>query len=223
VFFKLNFSFGKVKVSPSDSDDDQKSEVLNGYDSCFRKKDFYLVSTISYESAKKRIDIERFDTLAEQMSFADQCISEIRQAMRSKFLSLLKEITGKSEGLISTHESSNHILVMKVLVYELKDVIRRKMQENHLADKTDQEFENYIEVNIRYLNNVITTILDDNYPDNVNPSRERVYETNMQMGREMDNLLEKVLRRARIIAIEKNNLSLEEEKKMYQQIQDIVK
>jgi hypothetical protein len=199
---KLGFSIGKLTVN-SQSESDVSNHIH-----CVRSNDFMIVTQMSMDTAKRVLSIERFDTIGEQMSYAEQCLSNLRQHLRSSFLSLLKEVKhlDQVDGLISLHETQDYMNVLRILTFELKDAIRSIYQENHLADMTDVEFEAYTIKRVQFLGDLLTEILDETYPSGACPSRERVFESNKKTIHDINQHFEDMIRRGRIIAISKRQL-----------------
>ena len=150
-------SIGKVKIGSSVPK--EENENTNGHRSCAQWKDFLYVYKLSVRMAKKVITIDKFDTLREQMSFAEQCISDIRSSMRSRFLKLLKEVKGldTADGLLAMHESSDYLNILRVLTFELKDQARSIFSENHLTDMSEAEFEIYLKRKIKSVDDNMDT------------------------------------------------------------------
>lgn len=218
---KIGFSFKGLNVKSSEDDLDGNGK---GHSHCIRSRDFTLVSKVSFLAAKEMFQVERFDTIAEQMSYTEQAIAEMRKEMRSKYLVILKEAKGMDtpDGLLATHEAGDYLVILRVLTSELKDALRSIFQENHLADMTDIEFEDYIQRRVAYLNDMVTELLDDIYPRDVVPSRERLFAANREISREIDDLFESTLRRGRFIAIEKRNIAKKIEEDLDTEVGKIV-
>jgi hypothetical protein len=205
--FKIGFSIGKLRLSPGPAESTGSIEEAagEGHRHCPRWKDFLSVTHIAMDSSKRIFEIERFDTIAEQMSYAEQCLSDVRQEMRGKFLKLLKEEKNleASDGLLAMHESQDYTNVLRIMTSELKDAIRRVYLENHLVDMSEIEFEGYLKKRVNYLNERVTELLYDIYPSDGTPSRERIYDANVEIAAKVDDLFEDMIRRGRIIAVAK--------------------
>lgn len=201
----INLVFGKTKVTTAQEETDTKIEVdplpaSNGsHRNCPRWREILVVVQIESEKVTKINHIREIETIRDQMNYAEEKIGELRKIMRSRFLKLMKDMTGE-DSVIHLHPTCDYGNVLRILCYEILNKFRTVFRENHLPEMSDNDFESYLKDRVMSIKNMITEILDEVYPQYTEPTREMVYDANMDIMSKMNEIIEDTIRRGRIMA-----------------------
>ena len=221
---KVGLSLGKGGLS-LDPEDDHVVSPVNGaaenHRSCARWSDILLVIEYETEALTRIAHIQNIDVVKTQMNFADEQVSEMRGTIRKMFLKQLKEKTGSKIGLMATHEAQGFECILRVVSTEMADQFRFVFRENHLADKTEMEFESYLLGKTAHIFSHLVELLNQVYPPGSNPSSEQVYEGLQSIKVDMERGIQTTIRQGRVIALEKAKEVLEIRQGLQRRIEEI--
>jgi hypothetical protein len=174
----------------------------NVHANCPRWHDILLVIEWSTLATRKISHLEEIQLIKDQMNFAEEQLSDLRDIFRRKFLKLLASVKSNKIGILHTHEACDYENILRIVTFELTNEFRFIFRENHLLDKSELEFEAYLKNKKDHINHKITELLNDIYPPAIQPSREEVYDSNIENMSECNNIIEVIIRHGRYIASE---------------------
>ena len=141
-----------------------------------------LVTDVLEKSAKiQKILIN--ETISEQMNEGDDLFIDIRDSLKSNYLTLYKEYKkGDKAGLMQENDVLSYIAILNNTESLLKGMTRRFMKKNHFLKKSDSEFRIYVKERTEDYQKALSTYLDEHYSSNrFKVSRELLYESNMKV------------------------------------------
>lgn len=209
---RVNLKFGKggLSLDPEDPETapapilESEPSSPRRHEDCHLRRDILLIIEYQTEAIKKISHIEDVEIIKEQMHGAEELISAARDLLRKRFLRLLKNTIQTKVGLITTHEAGIYDNVLRILSQALLDHARFTFRENGLSKKSEAEFEPWLVAKVKHIHLIITELLNDIYPPETSPSREEVYDANEDIIPQIGELLEALLRRGRIVELEKD-------------------
>jgi hypothetical protein len=158
-------SFGNEK----DENNSPHSKCKNSHDAIECLKDVRKIESDIYELKYQKL-------MKRQMDFVESASKEGVSKLLRIYTSLLKR--KGQENPIKTESCQSYILILKVLETRITDLARFFMKENHLAEKSEPEFESYIESRTNDIRFLVTDTLNDLYYYDRDITRAELYDIN---------------------------------------------
>jgi len=153
------------------------------------------------------------ETLYEQMVLVENTIEIVVAELREVFLRLLKTKKGGKNGLIASLEYDHYQKCLTIIRHEARVLCKRYLNENHLAQKTEPEFENYIKLRTKAIIASVTELLNREYALK-SPSREELYDANEAIEADIADMISGAIRQCRQISIAAQKEGEENERKI---------
>lgn len=186
------------------------------------KKKIKKTGWIVVESMRKIREIERriieiryMETIKKQMGIAEGAVKSIITESLQSYTSLLKN--KKHKDPIKTTSCQSYMLLLRVIEHRLVDKLRLYVRENHFAEKTEVEFDSYIESKTKALIYLISESLNNLYHYDEDITRAELYDANKEKIRIVEHILLDCFREFRISAID----SVEKVEKLESKINSI--
>lgn len=145
------------------------------------------------------IELKYLETIKQQMDIAEGLI---KSAM-TKFLKIYTGLLKKKGNLdpIKTNSCQSYILLLKIIENRLTDKVRFLIRENHFAEKTEQEFDAYIDSKTAELISLVSETLNDLYFYDEDITRAELYDANEDRTLEFEHISRDFFQGCRRIAI----------------------
>lgn len=216
-FWLIQGGYLIVKKQKNRKNDKEKNSRgdLTDHSSCVN---FPSLLLLVKNAIDKMAEIQRIQiniTISEQMTEFDDLFIDFRKILKSNYMKLYREKSGKSvSGLLNEKDVQHYVSILMALESPLKGVTRRFLKKNHFVEKSEEEFKNYILERTEDYQNEIGDYLDEHYDTNhFLISREELFDSNMKNCREeLYKKVDKFFYKVRTISKEKQNeiIKLEE-------------
>jgi hypothetical protein len=183
-------------------EDGAAAKRITAHQACPHSKDIPLAISAQRVLIEKITELRVKGILAEQMVLVENILDIIISKMRERYLKLLRAAMDTKEGLIASPEWDCYQKCLYMLRNEMKSMMKRYLKENHLVNKDGAEFESYIEHRTSSLLSGATELLNREYRMD-NPSREQVYDANMELIPDIRMLIGQAIRQFKEIAQER--------------------
>lgn len=199
---KVGVTIGKGGVTIGSGGDPVETEDVHRH--CPRVSDIARIIQVQEEASRKIQHIEDILLVRDQMNYAEERVDAVGSIMLPVFLTELRKVKGgERDGLVTTHEAVDYRNCLAILKERLLTVARVMFRENHLAEKSEAEFDAYMKVKVQIFVRKKTSVLNEIFPPGTDPSREDVYEANREVERDLAAEIEAMIREGRRIAVER--------------------
>lgn len=209
VWFLVSFIFSKLqtlkikKISKDgiELDSNEKKEPYKPPHSiCAHGRDIVLVLKKQAELVNKVRDLSS-NILPEQMKYAESKATEIRIVLQKAFFKLLADIKDSEEfNYLESEDYHVYRLCLRSIYEDLKDYVRICFRENHLSDKTESDFKEYVNLKIDDVFQKTTELLNELYKGKI-VTRSMVHKSNQDILPILRVLLSEIFYKAREISI----------------------
>lgn len=207
---KFKVEYGKLKIDTNNPETPKPEEpkiektptvqVIN-------KTDIMILLTKSFEVSNYEITTMKLETIRDQMDYADNKVSHLISRMESSFIAKLKTLPEIGDcDITKTNDYVSYRAILGLLKARLMDIFRSFCRENHFAELTEIEFDNYADIKARTLLNEGTTFLNDIYFPDLRISRDELYHLNSPSIENFMNIGKDIMKNARKVAIKNNEL-----------------
>jgi len=222
IVYKTGVSINATDKSFGISGSDKKKKSPHA--SCRFSSDIILILQEQRKIQDEVFYWRHVGIIREQMNYAEQKLDQALTVLNKHFLILLKEMNGGDKtGISNSNQYRHYVQVLREVKIKAIETCRHIMRENHLADRTEDEFNLYEETK--------TTMIIDQGSDVMNylyyvkmegwPTREQIYDHNQKIKNELVALGKDALRQARKIAIEKGTEIEEKQNALDKKIEDL--
>lgn len=163
---------------------------------CPYGRDIILILKRQSETINKIRDAHA-NILPEQMKYAESKAIEVRALLQKIFVKLLHEATTNTH--VESRDYHLYRLCLRSIYEDLRDYIRVCFRENHLIEKTDSDYKEYVNLKVQEIIQTTTELLDDLYQGEV-VQRDILHQANMESVPVIRVLLTEIFYKAREIA-----------------------
>jgi len=157
----------------------------------------------SWESAWRKFEIKHIDSVKLQMNQVESSVKLLRNLLLKTYCSMLSE--AGHDDPIQSDSCKSYSIILKLVEERLIDKIRFYIRENHLAERSTQEFDVYIRQRSVELRLYITDLLNDLYYFNADIKRNELYDANTKHNFAFDEIIKNSFEQCRTIAADTNN------------------
>lgn len=154
--------------------------------------------------ASQQTRIENVNLPDEQRRVAADAADDIAEALEKHYLTLkVKELDGRKEGLLRDRDVHEYRMLARRIREDVFAKFARIIRENNLIERTDHEFEHYVEERTQQIERLITRTIDDLYWPDATPHTVAVYDSNaLHVMPDIRKTLSETLRRFKDLAQE---------------------
>jgi hypothetical protein len=139
--------------------------------------------------------------LEDQKNMTYEVKDSIIAVMEAHYLSLLKEVRGQKDGIANDQE----FLEYKKTIKNVMEIVQGKIflfyQENHFAEMSELEFRERARQRKLQITNLFTSAMDEQYSPKMEIDRVKLYDHNMTILHKIEEMLDDMFLRARIISV----------------------
>ena len=199
---------------------EQPESLMSMHESCPNFTSITVILERVMEKSDRIFRIKYNETLYEQMNDAELMWVDTKDVLKDNFIKTFdeenKDDATKDEKLLAINY---YTMVIDNMEVEMLGLIRRWMRKNHFIEKTELEYQAYIEEKIEQLYNKMSRLFNERYDEDVSLVDRKILRNNMNT-RSMPIISKRVQKfflRAKAVAIEK----LEKIKKIEEEIHTI--
>lgn len=176
-FLDLSFSPGTPKIEPKDNTKTvrEKARVSHHANCPYKYEALDFIRTIS-ENERKITLIKEKTTVKKEMELAEESLKKLTSLFSTTYLKLLKDLG--HEDPVSAYSYQSYRKTLELLECRMKEKIRFFVHENHFAERTEQNFVEFIATRTDTLSNFVTEVLNDIYLYREDITRAQLYDAN---------------------------------------------
>lgn len=217
IFLFVIFTRGlsvKSKLGNLTIGDSKKEDPTSPHATCEHRHDAIDLLETVFKNSDERRYMKDIDAIKRQMEIAEDYVKQVIALMTRVYLHTLSA-KGHADPASSPGFTSYSKNVLPIVECQVVSKIRTFVRENHFAEKTEREFEEYIEARSKQLREFVSHMLNDIYLYRDDITRSELYEANEKRMPEFKEYIRNFLLDCREIAVEVNQLvnTLNEEDK----------
>jgi hypothetical protein len=201
-------TIGGVEILKKNKTD--KLDEPRFHHTCPNRNDIIILFDKIYEVSNYEISLMKLETLREQMDYADFIMANLSTRLKSYYIEELKKRI-EPKNITDTDDYQSYEKSLSLFKNRLMNTFRQFCKENHFAEMSMEEFNNYATIKSLYLFHEGSDLLNELYLHQDHITRDELYEINRPHIPEFLVVIKDIIENARKMAI-KNKAILKEKK-----------
>lgn len=170
---------------------------------CPNVKDIYLIIIKTVRTAVETTKIKNTGILCTQMRYIEQKLQSIKEIAINVYLNELKQITNDKEvRLTSRNDYKNYLKDIKIILPEIKDIIKYSLMDETLYNE-EQQIQEFTLDHANKIKDYISGYFDNFYILDTAISRKRLHQILIDLYNQLDLIMIEIYTKVKIIKKEK--------------------